>query len=238
MENVINSSSPGSQAFMSQQKVEDYINSLQVDPSVKDMMYQTILKGAYGSLYGEKHRSDTFSNGTGTAPRPMMLVPACAGNGLPPLMPMFPTPPPPAGGPPLMYPPNLMPPGVPQYPPMYPESALLEAHIARVNRKRSMRTSSQQNIPMEEHHQRHRNEPNQEKAFTYTGLDRDIADSYLAKEEEKLNSSSIVSSSGPAAAHSGNDSGDCGQSPPLTYHHDLMLIDHRHNFERYNDVHM
>lgn len=67
---------------MSQQKVEDYINSLQVDPSIKDMMYQTMLKRGYGSVYGEKHRSDTFSNGTGTGSRPVMLVPACAGNGV------------------------------------------------------------------------------------------------------------------------------------------------------------
>lgn len=67
---------------MSQQKVEDYINSLQVDPSIKDMMYQTMLKRGYGSVYGEKHRSDNFSNGTGTGSRPVMLVPACAGNGV------------------------------------------------------------------------------------------------------------------------------------------------------------
>uniref|UniRef100_A0A8D8NK15 (northern house mosquito) hypothetical protein n=1 Tax=Culex pipiens TaxID=7175 RepID=A0A8D8NK15_CULPI len=260
MENVINSSSsaagPGSPAFMaSQQKVEDYINSLQIDPSLKDMMYQTMMNshhqhhhrsfGGNSSVYGEKqqHRSDTFSNGTGTGTaRPVMLVPACAGNGLPPMLQMYPNgpPPPPPGGPPMMYPPNhLMPPGVmpQQYPPMYPESALLEAHIARVNRKRSMRAASQQSLATAAAAEE------QQKAFTYTGLDRDIADSYLAKEEEKhLQSSSIVSSGGNTGTlragggpHSGTDS---GPEPPLTYHHDLMLIDHRHHFNRYNDVHM
>ncbi|XP_065083355.1 uncharacterized protein LOC135705513 [Ochlerotatus camptorhynchus] len=255
IENVINSSSHGSQAFMSQQKVEDYINSLQVDPSIKDMMYQTMLKRGYGSVYGEKHRSDTFSNGTGAGSRPVMLVPACAGNGLQQMMQMYPSSPPPpgSGGPPMMFPSNLMPPGVPQYPPMYPDTAMLEAHIARVNRKRSVRSSSEQEQqPPEEvderhRHRHHRSEghQNQEKTFTYTGLDRDIADSYLAKEEEKLNSSSIVSTAtaggGGAVAtlnRPGKEGGDRANSPPLTYHHDLMLIDHRHHFERYQDVQM
>ncbi|XP_055523919.1 uncharacterized protein LOC129717761 [Wyeomyia smithii] len=245
MENMINSSSsPGSQAFLSQQKVEDYINSLQVDPSIKDMMYQTMLNRGYGSVYGEKHRSDTFSNGTGAGTRPVMLVPACAGNGLPQMLPMYSTPPPPA-----MYSSPMMPPGVHQYPPMYPESALMEAHIARINRRRSMRANSEQNLVLTEephrHHYRPRTEetnPQPEKTFTYTGLDRDIADSYLAKEEEKLNSSSIVSSGGPQnpppqQSHQ-PEQNDSTQTPPLTYHHDLMLIDHRHHFERYNDVHM
>ncbi|XP_053691614.1 uncharacterized protein LOC128740124 [Sabethes cyaneus] len=247
MENMINSSSsPGSQAFLSQQKVEDYINSLQVDPSIKDMMYQTMLNRGFGSVYGEKHRSDTFSNGTGTGPRPVMLVPACAGNGLPQMLPMYSTPPPP----PAMYPPPMMPPpGVHQYPPMYPETALMEAHMARLNRKRSTRANSEQNLALPEelhrsHYRQQRiDDSNQqpEKAFTYTGLDRDIADSYLAKEEEKLNSSSVVSSSGPPnlpSHQSQPEQSDSTQTPPLTYHHDLMLIDHRHNFERYNDVHM
>ncbi|EAT35534.1 AAEL012301-PA [Aedes aegypti] len=248
IENVINSSSPGSQAFMSQQKVEDYINSLQVDPSIKDMMYQSMLKRGYGSVYGEKHRTDTFSNGTGAGSRPVMLVPACAGNGISQMMQMYPSPPPNAGGPPMMYPPNLMPPGVPQYPPMYPDTALLEAHIARVNRKRSMRSSSETeptSEDQEERGHRHRHHHNQEKTFTYTGLDRDIADSYLAKEEEKLNSSSIVSTTAGGAGgtetlnrHSGKEGAERATSPPLTYHHDLMLIDHRHHFERYQDVHM
>ncbi|XP_058443657.1 uncharacterized protein LOC131425630 [Malaya genurostris] len=240
MENMINSSSPGSQAFLSQQKVEDYINSLHVDPSIKDMMFQTMMNRGYGSVYGEKHRTDTFSNGTGAGSRPVMLVPACAGNGLPQMMPMYSTPPPPA-----MYPPNMIPPGAHQYPPMYPESALMEAHMARVNRKRSIRANSEQGLtlPGEYRHHRHRGDDlsQQEKTFTYTGLDRDIADSYLAKEEEKMNSSSIVSSNGAVhhhPIHSGPEQSDSTQTPPLTYHHDLMLIDHRHNFERYNDVHM
>ncbi|XP_058819499.1 uncharacterized protein LOC131682195 [Topomyia yanbarensis] len=240
MENMINSSSPGSQAFLSQQKVEDYINSLQVDPSIKDMMFQTMMNRGYGSVYGEKHRTDTFSNGTGTGSRPVMLVPACAGNGMPQMLPMYSTPPPPA-----MYSPNMIPPGVHQYPPMYPESALLEAHMARVNRRRSVRANSEQSLTLPEEHRRqrhHRGDDSrqQEKTFTYTGLDRDIADSYLAKEEEKLNSSSIVSSGGAShpPAHSGPEQSDSHQTPPLTYHHDLMLIDHRHHFERYNDVHM
>ncbi|XP_055590865.1 uncharacterized protein LOC129742950 [Uranotaenia lowii] len=301
MENVINSSScgqhPGSQAFMSQQKVEDYINSLQIDPSIKDMMYASMMKNAGGNppmggsayagstlLYDKhhqhqhqhhhhhnnsQHRSDMVSNGTGTVQaRPVMLVPAGAGNGFPPMMPMYPGPPPP-----MMYPPNLMPPGVSPYPPpMYPESALLEAHLARVaNRRRSIRTNPDQTLTMEEiqqhqqqqqHHHRQRSEMHhhhqqqqqqqqqyhqqqeKEKTFTYTGLDRDIADSYLAKEEEKLNNSgSIVSTTGgqmPPLEHppNGERINDPRQAPPLTYHHDLMLIDHRHHFERYNDMHI
>ncbi|XP_062538617.1 uncharacterized protein LOC134206892 [Armigeres subalbatus] len=248
IENVVNSSSPGSPAFMSQQKVEDYINSLQVDPSIKDMMYQSMLKRGYGSVYGEKHRSDTFSNGTGKGSRPVMLVPACAGNGMPQMMQIYTSPPPPTGGPPMMYPPNMMPPGVPQYPPMYPDAALLEAHIARVNRKRSVRSGAEQepvSDDQEERRQRHRHHHNQEKTFTYTGLDRDIADSYLAKEEEKMNSSSIVSTATGGGGgtetlerHFVKENGERTNSPPLTYHHDLMLIDHRHHFERYQDVHM
>ncbi|XP_062700694.1 uncharacterized protein LOC115266760 isoform X2 [Aedes albopictus] len=250
IENVINSSSPGSQAFMSQQKVEDYINSLQVDPSIKDMMYQSMLKRGYGSVYGEKHRTDTFSNGTGGGgSRPVMLVPACAGNGISQMMQMYPSPPPTAGDPRMMYPSNLMPPGVPQYPPMYPDTALLEAHIARVNRKRSMRSSSETEQASEDqedqrgHRHRHHHHHNQEKTFTYTGLDRDIADSYLAKEEEKLNSSSIVNTGAVGGTetlnrHPAKEGVERATSPPLTYHHDLMLIDHRHHFERYQDVQM
>lgn len=152
----------------------------------------------------------------------------------------------------MMFPPNLMPPGVPQYPPMYPDTAMLEAHIARVNRKRSVRSSSEQEQSPEEVDERHRHRHhrsdahhNQEKTFTYTGLDRDIADSYLAKEEEKMNSSSIVSTATAGASggvgtlnRPGKEGGDGANSPPLTYHHDLMLIDHRHHFERYQDVQM
>ncbi|XP_055616157.1 uncharacterized protein LOC129762170 isoform X2 [Toxorhynchites rutilus septentrionalis] len=252
MENVIHSGAPGSQSFMSQQKVEDYINSIQMDPSLKDMMYQTMLRRSYGSLYGDKHRTDNFSNGTGATPRPVMLVPACTANGRSPMMPIYPTspPPPPPGVPPVMYPPNIMPPGgMPHYPPMYPESAMLEAQIARANRRRSVRAVDH-NAPIEDHyHQQqqqrhlhhHQQQPqHQEQTFTYTGLDRDIADSYLAKEEEKLNSTSTTGSSGPATLIDAENINQVQmlQPPPVTYHHDLMLIDHRHNFERYNDVHM
>lgn len=242
-----------SQAFMTQQKVEDYINSLHVEPGVKDMMYQTMLKRSYGSMYGEKHRGDNYS--TGTSQR-VMLVPAGAGNGvrhlagparytvvlydsspslihqLPPMMPMYPPVQTSPANSPMMYPNGLMPPGVPQYQP-YPESALMEAQISRANRKRStMRMNQherqQQQAGELEQRPRRKSDSDLEKTFTYTGLDRDIADSYLAKEEEKL-TGSIVSNSGlhPAAS-----------SPPHTYHHDLMLIDHRTHFERYNDIHM
>ncbi|XP_061501568.1 uncharacterized protein LOC1272013 [Anopheles gambiae] len=226
MDNVMHSNS---QAFMTQQKVEDYINSLHVEPGVKDMMYQTMLKRSYGSMYGEKHRGDNYS--TGTSQR-VMLVPAGAGNGLPPMMPMYPPVQTSPGNSPMMYPNGLMPPGVPQYQP-YPESALMEAQISRANRKRStMRMNQherqQQQAGELEQRPRRKSDSDLEKTFTYTGLDRDIADSYLAKEEEKL-TGSIVSNSGlhPAAS-----------SPPHTYHHDLMLIDHRTHFERYNDIHM
>ncbi|KFB37988.1 AGAP000247-PA-like protein [Anopheles sinensis] len=212
-----------SQAFMTQQKVEDYINSLHVEPGVKDMMYQTMLKRSFGSMYGEKHRvGDNYS--TGTSQR-VMLVPAGAGNGLPPMMPMYPpvqsSPP---GNSSMIYPPNLMPPGVPQYQP-YPESALMEAQISRTNRKRSTMRMNNERNGADIERPRRKSDSDLEKTFTYTGLDRDIADSYLAKEEEKL-SSSIVSNSGHHP------------SLPHTYHHDLMLIDHRTNFERYNDIHM
>uniref|UniRef100_A0A182QLS4 Uncharacterized protein n=1 Tax=Anopheles farauti TaxID=69004 RepID=A0A182QLS4_9DIPT len=219
IDNVMHSNS---QAFMTQQKVEDYINSLQVEPGVKDMMYQTMLKRSYGSMYGEKHRGDNYS--TGTSQR-VMLVPAGAGNGLPPMMPMYPPVQTSPGNSPMMYPPNLMPPGVPQYQP-YPESALMEAQISRANRKRStMRMNHERNGGDVEQRPRRKSDSDLEKTFTYTGLDRDIADSYLAKEEEKL-TGSIVSNSG------------MHPSPPHTYHHDLMLIDHRTHFERYNDIHM
>uniref|UniRef100_A0A182PT77 Uncharacterized protein n=1 Tax=Anopheles epiroticus TaxID=199890 RepID=A0A182PT77_9DIPT len=221
IDNVMHSNS---QAFMTQQKVEDYINSLHVEPGVKDMMYQTMLKRSYGSMYGEKHRGDNYS--TGTSQR-VMLVPAGAGNGLPPMMPMYPPVQTPTGNSPMMYPPTLMPPGVPQYAP-YPESALLEAQISRTNRKRStMRMNQQERTGGEMERPRRKSDSDLEKTFTYTGLDRDIADSYLAKEEEKL-TGSIVSNSGMHPA----------SSPPHTYHHDLMLIDHRTHFERYNDIHM
>uniref|UniRef100_A0A182N0C1 Uncharacterized protein n=1 Tax=Anopheles dirus TaxID=7168 RepID=A0A182N0C1_9DIPT len=222
IDNVMHSNS---QAFMTQQKVEDYINSLHVEPGVKDMMYQTMLKRSYGSMYGEKHRGDNYS--TGTSQR-VMLVPAGAGNGLPPMMPLYPPVQTSPGNAPLVYPPNLMPPGVPQYQP-YPESALIEAQISRANRKRStMRMNNERNGgggADVEQRPRRKSDSDLEKTFTYTGLDRDIADSYLAKEEEKL-TGSIVSNSG------------MHPSPPHTYHHDLMLIDHRTHFERYNDIHI
>uniref|UniRef100_A0A182JZH9 Uncharacterized protein n=1 Tax=Anopheles christyi TaxID=43041 RepID=A0A182JZH9_9DIPT len=221
IDNVMHSNS---QAFMTQQKVEDYINSLHVEPGVKDMMYQTMLKRSYGSMYGEKHRGDNYS--TGTSQR-VMLVPAGAGNGLPPMMPMYPSVQTSPGNTTMMYPPTLMPPGVPQYQP-YPESALMEAQITRTNRKRStMRMNHQERTNGEMERPRRKSDSDLEKTFTYTGLDRDIADSYLAKEEEKL-TGSIVSNSGMHPT----------SSPPHTYHHDLMLIDHRTHFERYNDIHM
>uniref|UniRef100_A0A182JMK6 Uncharacterized protein n=1 Tax=Anopheles atroparvus TaxID=41427 RepID=A0A182JMK6_ANOAO len=220
IDNVMHSNS---QAFMTQQKVEDYINSLHVEPGVKDMMYQTMLKRSFGSIYGEKHRvGDNYS--TGTSQR-VMLVPAGAGNGLPPMIPMYPSvqssPP---GNSSMIYPQNLMPPGVPQYQP-YPESALMEAQISRANRKRSTMRMNNERNGADIERPRRKSDSDLEKTFTYTGLDRDIADSYLAKEEEKL-SSSIVSNSGHHP------------SLPHTYHHDLMLIDHRTHFERYNDIHM
>ncbi|XP_049298839.1 uncharacterized protein LOC125771812 [Anopheles funestus] len=218
IDNVMHSNS---QAFMTQQKVEDYINSLHVEPGVKDMMYQTMLKRSYGSMYGEKHRGDNYS--TGTSQR-VMLVPAGAGNGLPPMMPMYPPVQTSPGNSPMMYPPNLMPPGVPQYQP-YPESALMEAQISRANRKRSTMRMNNERNSAEMERPRRKSDSDLEKTFTYTGLDRDIADSYLAKEEEKL-TGSIVSNSGMHV------------TPPHTYHHDLMLIDHRTHFERYNDIHM
>ncbi|XP_052899971.1 uncharacterized protein LOC128306481 [Anopheles moucheti] len=218
IDNVMHSNS---QAFMTQQKVEDYINSLHVEPGVKDIMYQTMLKRSYGSMYGEKHRGDNYS--TGTSQR-VMLVPAGAGNGLPPMMPMYPPVQTSPGNSPMMYPPNLMPPGVPQYQP-YPESALMEAQISRANRKRSTMRMNNERNSAEMERPRRKSDSDLEKTFTYTGLDRDIADSYLAKEEEKL-TGSIVSNSGMHV------------TPPHTYHHDLMLIDHRTHFERYNDIHM
>ncbi|XP_053657832.1 uncharacterized protein LOC128706911 [Anopheles marshallii] len=218
IDNVMHSNS---QAFMTQQKVEDYINSLHVEPGVKDIMYQTMLKRSYGSMYGEKHRGDNYS--TGTSQR-VMLVPAGAGNGLPPMMPMYPTVQTSPGNSPMMYPPNLMPPGVPQYQP-YPESALMEAQISRANRKRSTMRMNNERNSAEMERPRRKSDSDLEKTFTYTGLDRDIADSYLAKEEEKL-TGSLVSNSGMQV------------TPPHTYHHDLMLIDHRTHFERYNDIHM
>ncbi|XP_035900897.1 uncharacterized protein LOC118507044 [Anopheles stephensi] len=218
IDNVMHSNS---QAFMTQQKVEDYINSLHVEPGVKDMMYQTMLKRSYGSMYGEKHRGDNYS--TGTSQR-VMLVPAGAGNGLPPMMPMYPPVQTSPGNSPMIYPPNLMPPGVPQYQP-YPESALMEAQISRANRKRSTMRMNNERNSAEMERPRRKSDSDLEKTFTYTGLDRDIADSYLAKEEEKL-TGSIVSNGGMHV------------TPPHTYHHDLMLIDHRTHFERYNDIHM
>ncbi|XP_050074540.1 uncharacterized protein LOC126562152 [Anopheles maculipalpis] len=219
IDNVMHSNS---QAFMTQQKVEDYINSLHVEPGVKDMMYQTMMKRSYGSMYGEKHRGDNYS--TGTSQR-VMLVPAGAGNGLPPMMPMYPPVQTSPGNSPMMYPPNLMPPGVPQQYQPYPESALMEAQISRANRKRSTMRMNNERNSAEMERPRRKSDSDLEKTFTYTGLDRDIADSYLAKEEEKL-TGSIVSNSGMQV------------TPPHTYHHDLMLIDHRTHFERYNDIHM
>ncbi|XP_058063606.1 uncharacterized protein LOC131213558 [Anopheles bellator] len=220
IDNVMHSNS---QAFMAQQKVEDYINSLRVEPSIKDMMYQTMLKRSCGSMYGgdSKHRiEDNFSSGNSHR---LLLVPAGAGNGLPSMIPMYPgmqsTM---ASNATVMYPANLLPHGLP-HPQPYPESALMEAQIARTNRKRSTMRMNQERTSVDAERPRRKSDSDLEKTFTYTGLDRDIADSYLAKEEEKL-TSSIVSSSGQH------------MSPPHTYHHDLMLIDHRTNFERYNSV--
>ncbi|XP_052860813.1 uncharacterized protein LOC128267900 [Anopheles cruzii] len=222
IDNVMHSNS---QAFMAQQKVEDYINSLRVEPSIKDMMYQTMLKRSCGSMYGgdSKHRvEDNFSSGNSHR---LLLVPAGAGNGLPSMIPMYPgMQPTMASNATMMYPANLLPHGLP-HPQPYPESALMEAQIARTNRKRSTMRMNQErtSTSVDAERPRRKSDSDLEKTFTYTGLDRDIADSYLAKEEEKL-TSSIVSSSGQHV------------SPPHTYHHDLMLIDHRTNFERYNSV--
>ncbi|ETN60131.1 hypothetical protein AND_008262 [Anopheles darlingi] len=221
LDNVMHSSS---QAFMTQQKVEDYINSLRMEPGIKDMMYQTMLKRSCGSMYGEKHRLGDSSYSNGNSHR-LMLVPAGAGNGLPSMIPMYPGVQ--SGSPSnssMMYPPNLIPHGLPQYQP-YPESALMEAQISRANRKRSTMRMNHERSSAEVERPRRKSDSDLEKTFTYTGLDRDIADSYLAKEEEKL-TSSIVSNSGHHP------------SPPHTYHHDLMLIDHRTNFEQYNGINM
>uniref|UniRef100_A0A2M3ZDF0 Uncharacterized protein n=1 Tax=Anopheles braziliensis TaxID=58242 RepID=A0A2M3ZDF0_9DIPT len=221
LDNVMHSSS---QAFMTQQKVEDYINSLRMEPGIKDMMYQTMLKRSCGSMYGEKHRLGDSNYSNGNSHR-LMLVPAGAGNRLPSMIPMYPGVQ--SGSPSnssMMYPPNLIPHGLPQYQP-YPESALMEAQISRANRKRSTMRMNHERNSAEVERPRRKSDSDLEKTFTYTGLDRDIADSYLAKEEEKL-TSSIVSNSGHHP------------SPPHTYHHDLMLIDHRTNFEQYNGINM
>ncbi|XP_035788831.1 uncharacterized protein LOC118465053 [Anopheles albimanus] len=221
LDNVMHSNS---QAFMTQQKVEDYINSLRMEPGIKDMMYQTMLKRSCGSMYGEKHRLGDSNYSNGNSHR-LMLVPAGAGNGLPSMIPMYPGV---QSGSPnnssLMYPPNLIPHGLPQYQP-YPESALMEAQISRANRKRSTMRMNHERNSAEVERPRRKSDSDLEKTFTYTGLDRDIADSYLAKEEEKL-TSSIISNSGHHP------------TPPHTYHHDLMLIDHRTNFEQYNGINM
>ena len=135
--------------------------------------------------------------------------------------------------PPMMYPPNLLPPGV-QY--MYngtmiPQTAMNETMVpaARPSRKRSNSRRAYDQREAEDRLRRKSDsdaDMSRQRAFTYTGMDRDIADNFLQHQEDRFNSSLT----------DGTDCPDCIDC--LECANEAHRNNYRNSFGRYNDVQM
>ncbi|XP_055371239.1 uncharacterized protein LOC129605481 [Condylostylus longicornis] len=226
LENII---SANNSTMLNQHKVEEYFNSMSASEKEKVLSGENIDKLMAMWMYSAKRASPPQPPPVKKS-RPIMLVPATAGNGLPPqmlppgcrnpgiLLPAAaaPPPPPPNVGFPFPSPYGATPPMPGSYriiqPGSRPSSEIYAKHI--VHSQRQNRTRQKRSSKMDANRRQRRksdSDAENRKAFTYTGLDRTIADSFLERQEQSNNGSHVDYLTSTSSSNDSYRSGNIGK---------------------------